>query len=132
MSTPSKASPVASPIWCVWPSIATVRPADRPGREQPQLPDRELALVQDLDHRPTDDAGGADDATVRGRVVIRAWLRNDFITGRARREYSSGPSGDAPATRRRAAVDDPPTDPEALARVAPRDHAWVESSLVPG
>ena len=31
------------------------------GREQPQLPHREVAFTEDLDHRPTDDAGGADD-----------------------------------------------------------------------
>ena len=60
----------------VWPSIATVRPADRPGREQAQLPDGELALVEDLDHRPADDAGGADDRDGEGgSVSCRAWLR---------------------------------------------------------
>ena len=42
-------------------------PAGRsPGGEQPQLPDGELALVQDLDHRPPDDAGGADDRDGEG------------------------------------------------------------------
>jgi hypothetical protein len=31
------------------------------GGEQSKLPDREMPLGQDLDHRPPDDAGGADD-----------------------------------------------------------------------
>ena len=42
-------------------------PAGRPPRgEQPQLPDREAALAEHLDHRPTDDAGGADDGNGEG------------------------------------------------------------------
>ncbi len=37
-------------------------PPGRPaGGEQAQLPDRKLPFVEDLGHRPPDDAGGADD-----------------------------------------------------------------------
>src|SRR4029078_7065770 len=43
------------------------RPPRRPAaREQTQLPDGELALVEDLDHRPADDAGGADNRDGEG------------------------------------------------------------------
>ena len=66
MSTPSNASATASPIWWVWPSIDDGPAGRSPGREQPELPDGELALVQDLGHRPTDDAGGADDRDGEG------------------------------------------------------------------
>ena len=66
MSTPSNASGVAS-------LISWERPVDRdgpPGRpaggKQAQLPDREFPLVEDLDHRPADDAGGADDRDGEG------------------------------------------------------------------
>ena len=42
---------------------STGRPA---GRQQPQLPDREGTLAEHADHRPTDDAGGADDGNGQG------------------------------------------------------------------
>ncbi len=35
-------------------------------REQAELPERERALEQVLDHRPADDAGGADDRDGEG------------------------------------------------------------------
>ena len=45
-------------------------PAGRPpGGEQAQLIDRELPLVEDLDHRPSDGAGGADDGDGEGLTV---------------------------------------------------------------
>ena len=40
-----------------------------PGGEQPQVSDRELPLVEDLDHRPTDGAGGTDDRDGQGVTV---------------------------------------------------------------
>ena len=65
MSTPSKASGVASATSSVRPSSR--RPAGRARRrEQAQLPDREPALVEHLDHRPADDAGGPDDGDGEG------------------------------------------------------------------
>src|SRR5207344_2458863 len=36
------------------------------GGHQAQLADREAPFAQDLDHRPTDDAGGADDRDGEG------------------------------------------------------------------
>ena len=108
MSTPSKASGVASPT--------SSRPAgDRqhpPGRaargEQPQLADGEVPLGEDLDHRPTDDAGGADDRDgERARRLIRAWLRGAVDDQAGTAEYSSGappatrPERPAPIERRR-------------------------------
>ena len=42
-------------------------PAGRPaGGEEPQLGDRKAALAEHLHHRPTDDAGGADDGNREG------------------------------------------------------------------
>ena len=40
-----------------------------PGGEQAQLTDREFPFVEDLDHRPSDDAGGSDDGDGQGLVV---------------------------------------------------------------
>ena len=40
-----------------------------PGGEQAQVTDRELPLVEDLDHRPTDGAGGTDDRDGQGVTV---------------------------------------------------------------
>ena len=74
MSTPSKASGVASPTTCSEPSTSTLRPADPPDRKQAQLPEREPTLLEHLDHRPPDDAGGADDGDGEGLVVTGAWL----------------------------------------------------------
>ncbi len=66
MSTPSKAPGTASPISRVRPSIETVWPGRSAGGEQAQLTDREFPLVEDLDHRPSDDAGGANDGDGEG------------------------------------------------------------------
>ncbi len=45
-------------------------PSGRPaGGEQAQLTDRELPLVEDLDHRSADDAGGTDDGNGQGLTV---------------------------------------------------------------
>ena len=44
-------------------------PGRSPGGEQPQLTDRELPFVEDLDHRPSDDAGGSDDGDGQGLTV---------------------------------------------------------------
>src|SRR5690606_19663844 len=47
--------------------------AGRPaGGEKAELPDGELALVEDLDHRATDDAGSADD-----RNGERSWVHGE-------------------------------------------------------
>src|SRR6266550_1449067 len=60
MSTPSKASPVASTI--SWLTLDRNRASGRStGRHEAQLPEGKLPLGEDLDHRPPDDAGGADD-----------------------------------------------------------------------
>ena len=40
-----------------------------PGGEQAQLIDREFPFVEDLDHRPSDDAGGSDDGNGQGLTV---------------------------------------------------------------
>ena len=44
-------------------------PGRSPGGEQPQLTDREFPFVEDLDHRPSDDAGGSDDGDGQGLAV---------------------------------------------------------------
>ena len=66
------------------------------GREQSQLTDRELPLVEDLDHRPSDDAGSSDDGDGEGvKVHGTARLRSSCRRVGHGRKYSSGP----PATR---------------------------------
>ena len=44
-------------------------PGRSAGGEQAQLTDRELPFVEDLDHRPSDDAGGSDDRDGQGLMV---------------------------------------------------------------
>ena len=66
MSTPSKASGVASRTTCSVPSTSTVRPAERARGKEAQFPDRESALLEHPDHRSADDAGGADDRDGEG------------------------------------------------------------------
>ena len=69
MSTPSNASGTASRD-LERPAVDRHGPPGRPpGREQAQLTDRELPLVEDLDHRPSDDAGGSDDGDGEGLTV---------------------------------------------------------------
>ena len=76
MSTPSNASGVASPTSCSTPSIVTVAAGAPGARQQAPLPDREVALPEHPDHRPADDAGGADDGDGQGLIGHAwAWLR---------------------------------------------------------
>ena len=64
-------------------------PAGRSLRgEQPQFPNREFTFVQDLDHRPADDAGGADDCDGEVSAVHRRHGSARTYWVRARREYS--------------------------------------------
>ena len=78
------------------------RPAERPEASRRSSPSGKARSTQDLDHRPADDAGGADDGDGEGSSVHgRAGLRCDRHPFRARREYSSAP----PVSRRRALVD---------------------------
>ena len=89
MSTPSKASGVASPTVRVRPSALTVDPGGATGGEQAQLADREVPFGQDLDHRSTDDAGGADDRDGQRAGFSRTWLHS-MRAGLGRGEYTSG------------------------------------------
>ena len=57
-------------------------PTDRsPGREQTQPPDGEFSFVEDLDHRPADDAGGSDDGDGEGFVVHLRHGSADAVAG---------------------------------------------------
>ena len=52
------------------PTLDRDRPSGRAARgEQAQLTDRELPFVEDLDHRPSHDAGGSDDGNGEGSKV---------------------------------------------------------------
>ena len=51
-------------MWSV-PSTVTVRPADRSDASRRSSVIGKLLLEQDLDHRPADGAGGADDGDDR-------------------------------------------------------------------
>ena len=91
MSTPVERLGAASAISRV-PALDRDRPAGRPlGREQPQLADGKLPFEEDLDHRPPDDAGGADDRDGEGLACHVGHGSAVTVAGRARREYSSGP-----------------------------------------
>ncbi len=70
MSTPSNASPTASPIWWVWPSIAIVRPADRPDASKRSSPTgNSRSLRTWIIVRPTTPVAPTT-ATVRGDRVV--------------------------------------------------------------
>ena len=81
MSTPSKASGVASPISCVWPSTETVLPTDLPDASRRNRPTGKLSFVEDLDHGPADDAGGSDDGDGEGFVVHLKHGSADAVAG---------------------------------------------------
>ncbi len=63
------------------------------GGEQAEVRERKLAFVEDLDHRPPDDAGGADDGDGEGSAVHEGdgsaqWLKG---CGHARKYSSAQP-----------------------------------------
>ena len=84
------------------PAVDRDGPAGRaPGGEQAQVTDRELPLVEDLDHRPTDDAGGTDDRDGEGLTVHEGTappLCRRYGHGRS---IAAGLSGHRPAERQR-------------------------------
>ena len=67
------------------------RPGRATGGEQPQFADRKVAFGEDLDHRSTDDAGGADD-----RDGQRAWFSGHGSTQVIRYKASAEYTNDQP------------------------------------
>ena len=66
MSTPSKASGVASSTSISRPPTSIRRPADRSEASRRSSVIGNCLLEQDLGHRPADGAGGADDGDDQG------------------------------------------------------------------
>ena len=70
------------------------------GGEQSKLADRETPLGQDLDHRSSDDAGGADDRDGQ-RSGFSGHGSTTLLGLRARSEYTSGPGDVGPGVHMR-------------------------------
>ena len=66
MSTPSNDSGRASATVKRWPEMASVEPAERADASGRSVGEREVALEEDLDHRPAHGARGTDDGDGQG------------------------------------------------------------------